>query len=412
MTVNFCFDRLSDPDLGYPNLAQSNLSPDEFDHTWPRTLPVRLFAYFPLAGIRHGTWLVEHAPVGSWYPIGLAWHDFDCDYFALMPPKAQERVRSGEIKVLFYYHEGDNPERIKQHLDRRCEQHGFPEHCYVFVSANSAANQLDDFYYLPDHELFFRYLNRHQRVPEIPVLPRKHQFTAVNRSHKWWRATIMSDLVYSGVLERSLWSYNTLCDVGDHPDDNPLMLESIPIARQNLDQFMAQGPYWCDDSNSTQHNDHRTVNLDLFHDSYCHLIIETHFDADQSGGCFMTEKTYKCLKFGQPFVMLGTQHSLKDLRDGGYRVFDQLIDNAYDDISDNTQRYLAARKTIMDLANSDLDRLLELAMKDLVHNQQHFMQRGTTLLLDFMSYLSSIPARRRDPGIDLRPHDHSPWAHL
>ena len=389
-TLDFCFDRLSDPELGYPNLAAADLAPDQFDVTWPRTLPVRLFGYFPLANMRHRSWLIDHAPHGSWYPIGLAWHDFECDYFSLMSINALQRLRQGHIKVLFYYHEGDNPHRIKDRMDERCRYHALPKNCYLFISANSSAGALDNFYYLSDHELFFRYVNRHQRCPIINSDPRPYKFTAVNRSHKWWRATIMADLIYSGLLQKSLWSYNTSCTVGDHPVDNPLIVDDIPGARDYLNTFVLRGPYWCDSNDSDRHNDHRDVNTDLYLQSYVHLVIETHFDADQSGGTFLTEKTYKCLKFGQPFVIFGPRHSLAALRARGYRTFDLHIDNGYDEIEDNTQRYLAARCAVEKLAAQDLDQLWSKILPDLIYNQNHFISGDVPCLEALVNHLYQL----------------------
>jgi hypothetical protein len=42
------------------------------------------------------------------------------------------------LRVLFYYHEGDNPARIKNRLDE-LQQSLLPPNCYVFVSGNTAA---------------------------------------------------------------------------------------------------------------------------------------------------------------------------------------------------------------------------------------------------------------------------------
>jgi hypothetical protein len=371
--INYCFDSLSNPELGYPNLAKLNLSPDEFDDTWPRVVPVRLFGYFPSISMQHRSWLVDRAPPGSWYPIGLAWHDFDCDYFDLLKQNTKHRVRDGEIKLLFYYHEGDNPYRIKERFDHLCRQHGFPQNCYLFLSANSAAGKIENFMFMPEHELFFRYVNRYQEIPEIPLDPRKYQFTALNRTHKWWRATVMTDLTKSRILDNSLWSYNTLCDIGDWPEDNPLILDDLPIARHSIDQFVGSGPYFCDNEDSQSHNDHRRVNLDMFQQSYCHVVIETHFDADQSQGAFLTEKTYKCIKFGQPFVVVGTVNSLKMLREHGYRVFDDIIDNSYDEIKDNTQRWKAVKNTIAAIQKQNMHEWFLRCMPDLKHNQLHFL---------------------------------------
>ena len=102
-------------------------------------------------------------------------------------------------------------------------------------------------------------------------------------------------------------------------------------------------------------------------------MLETHFDVDQSGGAFLTEKTFKPIKYGQPFVIAGGPGSLQALRDMGYRVFDDVVDNHYDTISDNTQRYFALRDTVASIAaNPDF---YSQCRNDVLHNQQVFAQR-------------------------------------
>jgi hypothetical protein len=388
--INFCYDELgANPRLGYPNLARPALQPWEFDQEWPRVVPLRLLMYLDSAGLPFRAHLTSQCPAGSWYPIALAWFDFAVDYFGLISPCVLDRIRQGEIKVLFYYHEGDNPGTIKQRLDGCLSSHDLPRDCYMFVSANTAASDLENFCYFGDHEFFFRYVNRHQAADPPDSHARPYQFTALNRTHKWWRATIMSDLVHLKVLKSSQWSYNTSPRRSDSFYDNPLRLDILPNGKKNLRRFMDRGPYWCDGADAAKHNDHSQVNLDLYNQSYVHLVLETHFDADQSGGSFLTEKTYKCLKFGQPFVIFGPRHSLRCLRDRGYRVFDEYLDNSYDDIEDNTPRYLAARKVVTDLAAQDLHQLYVSVLPDLLHNQQLFCNGDTAALRRLLDQLKT-----------------------
>ena len=75
---------MSNPELGYPNLANPGLTPEEFDTTWPKTIAFRPLVYLNYTGAKWTSSLVDLAPVGSWYPVALGWHNFDCDYFALM----------------------------------------------------------------------------------------------------------------------------------------------------------------------------------------------------------------------------------------------------------------------------------------------------------------------------------------
>lgn len=389
--LTFCFDHMSAPEvLGYPNLAQRDLDPDGFDHTWPRTVPCRLFVYFQRHSIPVRQCQVSDAPRGSWYPIAMAWFDFELDYIALIPGSTQEKIRSGDIRILFYYHEGDNPHHIQQRIDWLVNHHRLPRHCYLFVSANSAAD-IDRFYYFPDHEFFFDYVNRRQPAVTVSDHPRSFQFTALNRSHKWWRASVMSDLHRHGLLQHSLWSYNTEISVGDQETDNPLELDSEPGWRQSVRDFVDRGPYHCDSADADSHNDHRSVNQNLYNQSYFHLVLETHFDADGSRGSFITEKTYKCLKFGQPFVVIAPPGTLAVLRDHGYRVFDSVLDNRYDEISHNTERWFAVRQLISDVAAQDTHDLFKRCLEDIGHNQQHFASGNTALLQKLAGKLAAHP---------------------
>lgn len=389
--INFCFDDLgANPDLGYPNLAQPNLAPDQFDNTWPRSIPLRLLMYFKRAGIAFRSWRVDSCPQGSWYPVALGWHDHSIDYFSLMPAGTLQSLRDGRIRVLFYYHEGDNPGIMKRLMDQHVGANLLPKNCYRLVSANSEARQIENCRYFSDHEHFFQYINRRQNAAALNLQPRTHQFVALNRTHKWWRASVMADLWSRGLLEHSQWSYNTDCSIDDSLDQNPLRVYEHDQWPQDINRFMANGPYWCDTADADQHNDHRWVNTDLYQSSYFHLVLETHLDADGTQGAFITEKTYKCLKYAQPFVVVGTAGTLEQLRQNGYRVFDHVLDNGYDLIRDNTARWLAIRRLVADLATRDLHSWFLRCEEDLRHNQTRFGALDKKDLRDLAEYLDVV----------------------
>ena len=157
--INFCYDRLAMPNIGYPNLAKWQAEPftvewRQFDAHWPRTVPLRLTMYLDSAQIPYGIYTIEDAPNGSWYPIAFSWFDFTCDYFELLSSEVAMRIIKKEIKLLFYYHEGDNPARIYSQLGRL-----LPSYCYHFISANTAADDLPSATYFSEHEFFFRHVN-------------------------------------------------------------------------------------------------------------------------------------------------------------------------------------------------------------------------------------------------------------
>ena len=370
---NFVADAVS-RSKAYPALAKWSAQPytaewRQFRYHWPYTVPCELHEHCVTHDFSHHIHTVENCSgAKNFYTVGLGFFDFNIDYFSLIPDQVFERG----ITVVFYYHEGDNPGRIKQRLDRLCASHGLNPKCYRFVSGNTASDQIENFAWFPDHELL--YWHRNQPVPATPIHfnRRPYWFTILNRTHKWWRATAMADLQRAGMLDVSQWSYNTDITVGDDPADNPIEVDVLGL-RDDVSQFLKRGPYTCDNFTADQHNDHHLHMSKHYTDSYCHVVIETHFDTDQSGGAFLTEKTFKPIKHGQPFVIVGAAGSLQALRDLGYRTFDHVIDPSYDLETDNTRRWQKILTTIQHIQAQDPDQWFQQCANDIQHNQQHFL---------------------------------------
>ena len=137
-----------------------------------------------------------------------------------------------------------------------------------------------------------------------------------------------------------------------------------------MQMFLKNAPYTCDELNSKQHNQHWTLVADHYDNSYVHLVFETFFDADCSGGAFISEKIFKPIRHAQPFVVFGTAGSLQVLRDLGYRTFDHVINTSYDTVTDNTQRYIQVRAELDRLNSQDLHKLYQQCRDDIIHNQE------------------------------------------
>jgi hypothetical protein len=372
---NFVADRVI-RGKAYPALARWSANPytaewRQFVQHWPNTVPAELYEHFNTHGVKYTLSDFNSITAGAYYTVGIGFFNFDVDYFALMNEVVRRQLRREELVVLFYYHEGDNPFRIRDRLDELCQNHLLPPNCYRFISGNTAADAIPNFAYFPDHELL--YWHRNQSIPPASVHSRRRlrDFTVLSRTHKWWRATAMADLHRAGLLENSYWSYRTDITAGESETDNPIEVDTLEI-RNDIAQFLINGPYTCDTLTHEQHNDHHLIETNHFTDSYCNIVLETHFDADGSGGAFLTEKTFKAIKHGQPFVVIGCPGSLTALRELGYRTFDHAIDNSYDSINDNTQRWIAVRNAIGQLKSQDLHAWFESCRDDVEHNQQLF----------------------------------------
>jgi hypothetical protein len=78
-------------------------------------------------------------------------------------------------------------------------------------------------------------------------------------------------------------------------------------------------------------------NLEIYKHSQLTVVTESHFN--QTGGLFITEKTFRPLLVGHPFMILGQKGTLKKLRSWGFQTDFDGIDQSYDDIADDNDRF-------------------------------------------------------------------------
>lgn len=373
---NFAIDAVI-KDKAYPALARWPGKPytqswREFGQHYPFTVPADLFDFCKYHNFPFCFYTVdEKFPADSFYVISLSFFDFSIDYISLLSDKVKKHIQDKKLTLLFYYDEGDNPYIIKQHLDLLCTKNSLSKSCYKFVSANTRADEIPGFAYFAADELLFLLRNKDIEPVEQSATQRRYQFTMLSRTHKWWRATVAADMHAMGLLDHSQWSYNTV-DINDSAEDNPIEIDQFTCLRTNMQLFLDGAPYTCDHLTEFDHNNHHMTELGHYTDSYCNIVLETHFDADGSGGAFLTEKTFKPIKFGQPFVIVGCAGSLRALRQLGYKTFDHAIDNSYDNVVNNTDRWTRCRDTIAQIKKQDLHTWFESCRADALHNQQLF----------------------------------------
>lgn len=386
MVLNLACDQIIKGRM-YPALARHQGRPytaswREFGQHWPYTIPLRLQEYCDHHGITLALSLAADSLPSSWYPIGLGFFDFDIDYFALLPFAVFEKVAQKHLKILFYYHEGDNPERIKQRLDQLALLHQLHHDCYCFVSANTAARKLPGFVYFNDFELWYWQRNANVLPEPVHNNARRYEYTALVRLHKTWRAIGMADLWQRGLLTQSQWSY---CETGAIDQDSPIEIDMLDL-RQHTEKFLQTVPRLADNLSQSQRNDHSGHVGTHYSDSWCNIVFETHFDADASGGVFITEKTFKPIKHGQLFFVAGCANTLAELRAAGYSVFDEVFDTDYDSEPRHTQRWRLLRESI-EQARPHLSSLFRQVRSNIIHNQYHFISQKRQQLNKLLEHI-------------------------
>jgi hypothetical protein len=323
--------------------------------------------------------LTPDAPTGAWYPIVVGWFDFSQDYLSLISTSALTRIQKKEIKLVFTYHEGDHPGPIRQRLDDLCYQHNVDPGLVWLISGNSSADQYHNTVYWPELEfMYWRTVNRDYSAI-YHLQPRSRAYIALCRIDKLWRKVFMSDLWNHQLHHRGYFSYNQYL-LGSDDDYHGCALSNDYLAacQKRVDEFIAAGPFLVDDLDSTAHNTYDQNMTGLYAESYFNIVLETMIDVDNSGGQFVTEKTFKPIFNNQFFVAVSSVDHLKHLRDLGYQTFGRCIDESYDTITNNQDRFEAVLDLTKSLIRSGLDNLHQLYIElapEIRHNA-HVFQSG------------------------------------
>lgn len=116
----------------------------------------------------------------------------------------------------------------------------------------------------------------------------------------------------------------------------------------------------------------------LYRSSYISFVTETYL----ASGRYLTEKVFKPILRLHPFVVVGPAGTLALLRAKGYRTFNRVIDENYDDIADDAQRLAAVLGVIDGLAGLDPveSREVLVALKDeIVYNYHRLLDDETDM---------------------------------
>jgi hypothetical protein len=134
--------------------------------------------------------------------------------------------------------------------------------------------------------------------------------------------------------------------------------------------------------NETDHPMHSCW-LSLFDeaaDSLLYLVTET---VATGRRWHLTEKTFKPIALGMPFVIVGTQGSLQYLRSYGFQTFGDLWDESYDDAADGKriQKISKLLKDLDQMSVAEKQTMFESAQRIINHNWNHFYGGGFEAVL-------------------------------
>ena len=96
-----------------------------------------------------------------------------------------------------------------------------------------------------------------------------------------------------------------------------------------------------------------------------------------------SEKIYKPIAMGHPFVAVANRGFYRDLHNTGFQTFHSLIDESFDLIDNNQDRLDRIATVVEDLCASDLDEFLVASRAISKYNQQHMAELGPRISQEF-----------------------------
>ena len=112
----------------------------------------------------------------------------------------------------------------------------------------------------------------------------------------------------------------------------------------------------------------QVIPINVYNQTAYSLVCETNFENDY---VFYTEKTVKPILARRLFIMISHQHALAKLREAGFKTFDGIIDESYDDIEPAIQRHEAAMEQLNWLCKQDQRTILDKCRPIVEHNFNH-----------------------------------------
>jgi hypothetical protein len=117
----------------------------------------------------------------------------------------------------------------------------------------------------------------------------------------------------------------------------------------------------------------QVVPLTVYSQTAYTIVAETNFSNDFN---FYTEKIIKPILARRLFIVIAGQNYLKNLRAFGFRTFNGIIDESYDSIPDDRQRWQAAMDQAQRLAELDQSQVLAQVRDIAEHNYALITQKN------------------------------------
>ena len=142
-----------------------------------------------------------------------------------------------------------------------------------------------------------------------------------------------------------------------------------PAFRNNIDHLPSTGTVKFDLFNNTWGD--AVTDGAAYRDTYFSLVTETVFNYPYS---FRTEKIWKPVAVGHPWIAVANQGFYRDMHSLGFRTFDHVVDESFDAIDNSQDRIERVAEVVEDLCQQDLASFYKECYNVCKYNQELYTE--------------------------------------
>jgi nucleoside-diphosphate-sugar epimerase len=216
--------------------------------------------------------------------------------------------------------------------------------------------------------IFDNWVNYHvmrERTESIPFNPRDNKFLylSYNRNVRPHRIHFLSNILSKDLLDVGKVSLNQFQYVQNLPDDHP------------INQLQKRAPIEID--RGLDYNWANDIAIQDHEDTFISIVTESLTDKYT---LFLSEKIWKPISCGHPFMVLGNKGTLKKLKELGFKTFDKWFDESYDNEDEMSIRSEMIINEIEKFKNNTVDELKQIRnemFEICEHNRINYLQMVT-----------------------------------
>lgn len=296
--------------------------------------------------------------------------------FDLIDPRVFEDVKQNRARIVVMFPlEGTSDSKDLEILNSWCVKHDLKKYQVYYIHGNFKVESLaKDFRFTSvPIDMFVCWIkNRHTEIVEFNPIDDKNLFLSYNRRPRAHRIVLVCELIRARLLSKGLISFGK---------------DSVPVSKKlnwdkiNRPDLIGAASYLDTltpieiDLNLNANNPVFTAPLDHYSRTFLSIVPETLFEPNI---IFFSEKIWKTISVGHPFMLVSSPGMLQALRSQGYATFDTWWDESYDSVEDLNLRVrliVSELKRLSTLSTNELQDMRKQMTLILKHNQRLFNQK-------------------------------------